>query len=44
MSLFERLIIGNSENNIIPLTFIDNIMKALSKFIHNPEGNFLNFI
>ena len=38
MSLVEKLIIGNYENNIIPLTYIDYCIQAISEFIHHPAG------
>ena len=40
MSLIDRLIISNYENNLIPLTYLDNIMKVMSEFLNNPTGKF----
>ena len=40
MSLIGSLLIGNNEVNIIPLTYLDNLMKMLADFINNPAGEF----
>ena len=41
MSFIESLILGNYENNVIPLHFIDDKMNILSELISTPAGNLI---